>query len=98
MRWTANLLINTVEGAHKEVENLLQRMRELAVQSANDTNNDQDRSNLQAEMNALITEIDRISSTTTWAGEGLVSAADGKTFSFQVGAATGQKKPNRRDD
>jgi len=84
-------LINTVEGAHKEVENLLQRMRELAVQSANDTNNDQDRSNLQAEMNALITEIDRISSTTTWAGEGLGSAADGKTFSFQVGAATGQK-------
>ncbi|MDC3309310.1 flagellin [bacterium] len=91
MRWTANLLINTVEGAHKEVENLLQRMRELAVQSANDTNNDQDRSNLQAEMNALITEIDRISSTTTWAGEGLVSTADGKIFSFQVGAATGQK-------
>ena len=39
-------LINTVESAHKEVENLLQRMRELAVQSANDTNSDQDRSNL----------------------------------------------------
>ena len=58
-------LINTVESAHKEVENLLQRMRELAVQSANDTNSDQDRSNLQAEMNALITEVDRISSATT---------------------------------
>ena len=57
-----------VEIIDKEVENLLQRMRELAVQSANDTNSDQDRSNLQAEMNALITEVDRISSATTWAG------------------------------
>ena len=75
-------LINTVESAHKEVENLLQRMRELAVQSANDTNSDQDRSNLQAEMNALITEVDRISSATTWAGESLMTDADGKTFYF----------------
>ena len=84
-------LINTVESAHKEVENLLQRMRELAVQSANDTNSDQDRSNLQAEMNALITEVDRISSATTWAGESLMTDADGKTFYFQVGTAIGNE-------
>ena len=81
-------LIDTAEGAHKEIENILQRMREVAVQAANDTNNDQDRANLQAEMNALMAEIDRISSTTTWAGENLMAADGGTDFSFQVGANT----------
>jgi flagellin len=84
-------LIDTAEGAHKEIENILQRMREISVQAANDTNNDQDRQNLQAEMDALITEIDRIAGTTTWAGEKLMEDADGSPFSFQVGAATGDK-------
>jgi flagellin len=82
-------LIDTAEGAHKEVENILQRMREVSVQAANDTNNDQDRANLQAEMDAMVTEIDRIASTTTWAGENLMQSATGSRFSFQVGAATG---------
>jgi flagellin len=82
-------LIDTAEGAHKEVENILQRMREVSVQAANDTNNSQDRSNLQAEMDAMITEIDRISSTTTWAGENLMQTSSGSSFSFQVGSATG---------
>ena len=84
-------LIDTAEGAHKEIENILQRMREVSVQAANDTNNDQDRKNLQAEMNALITEIDRIAGTTTWAGEKLMEDEQGSFFSFQVGAATGEK-------
>ena len=84
-------LIDTAEGAHKEIENILQRMREVSVQAANDTNNDQDRKNLQAEMNALITEIDRIAGTTTWAGEKLMEDEAGSFFSFQVGAATGEK-------
>ena len=82
-------LIDTAEGAHKEIENILQRMREVAVQSANDTNNGQDRANLQAEMDAMITEIDRVAGTTTWAGANLMDASAGTTFSFQVGAATG---------
>ncbi len=82
-------LIDTAEGAHKEIENILQRMREVAVQSANDTNNGQDRANLQAEMEAMVTEIDRIAGTTTWAGANLMDASAGTTFSFQVGAATG---------
>jgi flagellin len=82
-------LIDTAEGAHKEIENILQRMREVGVQSANDTNNTQDRANLQAEMDAMITEIDRIAGTTTWAGEQLMDEATGTTFSFQVGSATG---------
>mgnify|MGYP001385629301 CR=1 FL=1 len=84
-------LIDTAEGAHKEIENILQRMREISVQAANDTNNDQDRQNLQAEMDALITEIDRIAGTTTWAGEKLMESETGSFFSFQVGAATGDK-------
>jgi flagellin len=84
-------LIDTAEGAHKEIENILQRMREVAVQSANDTNNAQDRTNLQAEIDAMVTEIDRIAGTTTWAGEQLMDEATGTTFSFQVGSATGTK-------
>ncbi|MDA9948917.1 flagellin [Paracoccaceae bacterium] len=81
-------LIDTAEGAHKEIENILQRMREVAVQAGNDTNNTQDRANLQAEMDAMTTEIDRIAGTTTWAGTSLMATGT-STFSFQVGAATG---------
>jgi flagellin len=85
-------LIDTAEGAHKEIENILQRMREVGVQAANDTNNAQDRTNLQAEMNAMLTEIDRIAGTTTWAGASLMADDTNATvFSFQVGAATGDK-------
>jgi flagellin len=81
-------LIDTAEGAHKEIENILQRMREIAVQAANDTNNAQDRGSLQAEMDAMTSEIDRIAGTTTWAGANLMEATT-TNFSFQVGAATG---------
>ena len=81
-------LLDTAEGAHKEIENILQRMREVSVQAGNDTNNQQDRDNLQAELNALSAEIDRIAGTTTWAGADLMEDAT-TTFSFQVGAATG---------
>jgi flagellin len=84
-------LIDTAEGAHKEIENILQRMREVSVQAANDTNNAQDRANLQAEMDAMVTEIDRIAATTTWAGENLMQSSTGSNFSFQVGAATGSE-------
>jgi len=81
-------LIDTAEGAHSEIENILQRMREVSVQAANDTNNEQDRKNLQAEMTALVTEIDRIADTTTWAGENLMKDPSGTAFAFQVGAKT----------
>jgi flagellin len=86
-------LIATAEGAHKEVENILQRMREIAVQAANDTNNDQDRLNLQTEMDAMTSELDRIAGVTSWAGTDLLdgqgAANTSSTFSFQVGSATG---------
>jgi flagellin len=69
-------------------------MREVAVQAANDTNNGQDRANLQAEMDAMINEIDRISETTTWAGTNLMKDTS-SDFKFQVGTATEPKKPDR---
>lgn len=85
-------LINTAEGAHKEIENILQRMRELAVQSANDTNDSSDRGNLQAEMDQLITEINRISEASTWAGQQLLdgdgTGAGSANFTFQIGAGS----------
>ena len=90
----AQALLDTAEGSHKEIENVLQRMREISVQSANDTNNSQDRLNLQTEMNAMVKEIDRISHATTWAGTTLLDGAAGvvdtnAAFSFQVGSGTG---------
>ncbi|MDK2936081.1 MAG: flagellin [Eubacteriaceae bacterium] len=57
-------LINTAEGALSETHSILQRMRELAVQSANDTNVNIDRSEIQKEMNQLSSEINRIGNTT----------------------------------
>ena len=81
-------LVATAEGAHKEVENILQRMRELAVQAANGTNNADDINNLEAEFTALSTEITRIGETTTWAGKAL-TGTDATAFSLQVGSGTG---------
>ena len=85
----AQALINTTEGAHKELESILQRMREISVQASNSTNNSEDRVNLQAEMDALVTEIDRIAHVTTWAGETLMDGNSGvnsiRTFAFEVG-------------
>ncbi len=78
-------LIAVAEGAHKEIENILQRMREVSVQSANDTNNQQDRDNLHAEFSALGKEVDRIASTSTWAGQQMLGET-GSSFSFQVGS------------
>lgn len=57
-------LIQTAEGALNETHSILQRMRELAVQSANDTNTDDDRNELQAEVKQLVSELDRIANTT----------------------------------
>lgn len=57
-------LIQTAEGALNETHSILQRMRELAVQSANDTNTQVDRESLQDELNQLIDEIDRIGNST----------------------------------
>ena len=83
----AQALIDTAEGGMQETETILQRIRELSIQASNDTNSADDRANLNAEAQSLLSEIDRISSSTTWAGQSLL---DG-TFtdkSFQVGTGT----------
>jgi len=86
----AQKLIDTSEGAHVETLNILQRMRELAVQSANDTNQALDRSFLNSEATQLIAEIDRIANQTTWNGEKIL---DGSFLSkqFQLGPNEGEK-------
>lgn len=84
-------LIDTAEGASIEIESILQRMRELSVQAANDTNSDVDRVSLQSEVDQLLTEIDRISTTTTWGGKTLLGGTEGSdsNFTFQIGAGIG---------
>ena len=83
-------LIDTAEGAHVEIENMLQRARELAVQASNDTNSADDRASLQLEINQLLTEIDRTSANTSWAGKTLMGGASGgaSEFTFQIGTGT----------
>ena len=82
-------LAQTAEGALEEVTNNLQRIRELAVQSSNASNNNSDRSALQTEVSQLLSEINRVADTTTFNG---VNVLDG-SFSgaaFQVGANAGE--------
>ena len=83
----AQAMIDTAEGAHIEISNILQRMREISVQSANDSNNATDRSYLQKEVTALVAEIDRIANVSTWAGKSLISA--NTDFDFQLGSHGG---------
>lgn len=81
-------LIQTAEGALNETHNILQRMRELAVQGANDTNTSDDRVAIEEEMSQLTEEISRISETTEFNGQNLLKG----TFSgsFQIGANSNQ--------
>jgi flagellin len=82
-------LAQTAEGALNETTNILQRIRELAVQSANDTNNSSDRSSLQAEVAQLKSELDRIAETTNFNGNKIL---DGTFLAqdLQVGANVGE--------
>ena len=82
-------LAQTAEGALQETTNLLQRMRELAVQSANDTNSDSDRQSLQDEVDQLSSEIERIATTTAFNGKVLLDGAITGAV-FHVGANSGQ--------
>jgi len=74
-------LIQTAEGALNETHSILQRMRELAVQAANDTNNNTDRGEIQKEIDQLISEIDRISTDTEFNTKKLLNGSMGKTYS-----------------
>ncbi|AQT59451.1 flagellar biosynthesis protein FliC [Cellvibrio mixtus] len=78
-------LVQTAEGALQEVTNMLQRIRELSIQSANGIYNDADRKTLDAEVQQLKKEMDRISETTSFNGQKLLDGTLGKTF-LQVGS------------
>lgn len=75
----------TAEGAMQEVTSILQRMRELAVQSSSDTNSTEDRAFLQQEVSQLSSEIDRISNTTQFNGMNLLDGSYANK-KFQIGA------------
>ena len=86
-------MIQTAEGALSEVHSILQRMRELAVQAANDTNVDVDREAIGQELTELGKEITRIKDTTQFNEQNLLdgTAGDGSgSVTFQVGANNGQ--------
>ena len=81
----AQSLLNVTEGALSEVHTILLRMRELAVQSSNDTVRDQDRDVLQMEVAQLEAEIQRISDDTTWSGMTLLAGGFTTGATFQIG-------------
>ena len=78
-------LAQTAEGAMQEVTNILQRMRELSIQSANDSNSATDRTSLQKEVSQLQQELDRIATTTSFNGKKILDGTF-SSQSFQVGA------------
>ncbi len=83
-------MIQTAEGALNETHDILQRMRELAVQSSTDTNTDADRGELQKEFNQMAKEITRISKTTEFNTQKLLDGSDADGKVFQIGANADQ--------
>ncbi|UTE73597.1 flagellin [Rossellomorea marisflavi] len=81
-------MISTAEGALNETNDILQRMRELSVQSANDTNTTEDRKNIQDEMNQLGTEIERIGNQTEFNTKKLLNGKMGAAQAVATGTIT----------
>lgn len=82
-------MVQTIEGATKEIGNILVRMRELAVQAASGTYSSSDRTALDSEFDALRTEITRIQTNTEWNGQDLMNG--GNTVNVQLGASADQQ-------
>ncbi|ADT86365.1 flagellin [Vibrio furnissii] len=82
-------IMQTAEGAMQETTSLLQRMRDLSLQSANGSNSKAERVALQEEMGALNDEMNRIAETTSFGGRKLLNGSFGQT-SFQIGASSGE--------
>ncbi|ENQ8059875.1 flagellin [Vibrio parahaemolyticus] len=82
-------IMQTAEGAMNEVTNIMQRMRDLSLQSANGSNSQAERTALQEEVSALNDELNRIAETTSFGGRKLLNGTFGKS-SFQIGAASGE--------
>ena len=88
-------LLQTADSAMEGMANLLQRMRELGVLAQNDTYSSAQRTAMEDEFTALLTEVDRIASDTQWNGMAILNGDGGNlgqasTFSFQVGANSSQ--------
>lgn len=85
-------LLQTAEGALNETHSILQRMRELAVQSSNSTNTSTDRNEIQKEVNQLTSEINRIGNTTEFNTQKLINGniASGSALQLQIGANSQQ--------
>ena len=87
-------MVDTAEGALDEITEMLQRIRELAVQSGTGTTAEDDRTYLNAEFEALRSEIERITTNTEWNGRAILAGAAGggssDTVTFQVGVDGGQ--------
>jgi flagellin len=84
-------MVQTADGAVVEIESMLQRMRELAVQARSETNGATDRDALELEFVALEDGIDAIAQNTQWNGVTLLNTDSGKTVVFQVGANADQE-------
>ncbi|MGF1695881.1 flagellin [Vibrio lamellibrachiae] len=82
-------IMQTAEGAMQESTNLLQRMRDLSLQSANGSNSKSERIALQEEMSALNAELNRIAETTSFGGRKLLNGSFGES-AFQIGASSGE--------
>ncbi|NOI81438.1 flagellin [Vibrio tubiashii] len=82
-------IMQTAEGAMNETTNLLQRMRDLSLQSANGSNSHAERVALQEEMAALNDELNRIAETTSFGGQKLLNGSFASS-SFQIGASSGE--------
>ena len=82
-------LLQTADGAAIEISNVLQRMRELAVQYNNDTLTSDDQDAIDTEFTELMAEIERIADNTTWNGTNIMDGTN-STLTFQVGADDGQ--------
>ncbi|HSX52143.1 MAG TPA: lateral flagellin LafA [Cellvibrio sp.] len=83
-------LLQTAEGAFNETTDILQRMKDLATQAANDTNSAADRTSLQTEFDELSAEITNIFNNTKFAGENLFTTKFGAAVNFQIGASAAE--------
>lgn len=87
-------MMQTAEGAMDEMSNIVQRMKDLATQSANGTSTDKDRTAMNAEFTELRAELDNITGNTTFGGQKLLAGTSGafqKTLAFQIGGSAAEK-------
>jgi flagellin len=82
-------MAQTAEGSMDEMTNILQRMRELSVQAANDTNSSDNKASIQLEVDQLYTELERIANTTQFNGTNLLDGSNSST-TLQIGANSGE--------